>query len=653
MNGNNDQSDAFVTIGLLMDFGERLYALKLVPSQREHLPFLVHKSIHVDTNNFITRIWMAGSFESIGSRLLNTAWTFVMNSGESFSWFVPSMSTTSSKKENWAGKNTLDFSEDLLFGRVTYERNCLKLRSCDGGCLLLAPLPCSTFRYILSIQQQSRLVKSIPKFSSPDSRQKIFHIGDFILGPPTFISIIYHLATDRCMSLNNINTIPLPTLNPLDSLCKSLKCYDSFRVALGTIVPFIIDMVYTSYQSDRHELRLSKMLLSQIVSGTRLALMPLEFVSVYINIGRLLEPHHFDCLFPLPSEDMHSNVSATQVSSLDAMISLSTMCGSAKILSSSLTINPRKYSSHKLCNQLFHHHMTKILNSTRLDGDMQANIVLEDLPYVMQLYRYSLKLEDSNNLDLHNIDYYTAHSNGREKGEMHLSIHDNYRSSSFTGRKSTRRSLRNTNGIEIAIANAASNFILSGIRYPTDENIPIAFVGSDFTHVMLSKLLIAEIVFTNPTVNSINQNLNQSWKLLALISMLLENETSDIQMEKNFVSNLFSNISSEELILGLRIGSSDTNTYPNTISGVIRFVHDLFHRTSSYLSTREILSLNKLTTVILMNGPKANHIDAVMPPLIFLFLATFHANEGLRDRMHIFENDIIADIVSSLGKFQS
>jgi hypothetical protein len=128
-----------------------LYALNLMPSQREQLPFLVYKSTSADTD-IVSRIWLAGAFDLIDSSFCYNSWTFALSSGGSFSWFVPSvMSRLPGESRNES--NTWYNNRELLLGQVSYERDCLKLRSCEGGSFLFAPLPCSAFRYILYLQQ--------------------------------------------------------------------------------------------------------------------------------------------------------------------------------------------------------------------------------------------------------------------------------------------------------------------------------------------------------------------------------------------------------------------------------------------------------------------------------------------------------------------
>ena len=189
-------------------------------------------------------------------------------------------------------------------------------------------------------------------------------------------------------------------------------------VALQVIVTYVIECIYStsrlseeistsaSSEIENEELSFVKTLLVNIITITRRFMTPIQFASLFVSVGRQLEPHQFNLLFPLPSVSSlgecrptyhsHDEVNnANRISTIEDLYYTSVTAGSVPIAASILPLLTKTKVAHAQCVQLLHHCIT-VLFDTYCSGDVgNLTLLWEAYPFLQQLYRYGTKLEAS------------------------------------------------------------------------------------------------------------------------------------------------------------------------------------------------------------------------------------------------------------------
>lgn len=161
-----------------------------------------------------------------------------------------------------------------------------------------------------------------------------------------------------------------------------------------------------------------KGLLSNTVVIAQSAMSSIQFTSLILNIGRQLELHQFDVLFPLKLPNIvtklelhddfflsHSSRKVSHSKSTIRMTTVSDLCsiavaaGSVLVASSALPLLTKKKLTYKQCIQLLYHCITTLFNFDMKENNGNLLLVQEECAFMYQLFRYGLKLENSNNLD--------------------------------------------------------------------------------------------------------------------------------------------------------------------------------------------------------------------------------------------------------------
>jgi hypothetical protein len=272
-------------------------------------------------------------------------------------------------------------------------------------------------------------------------------------------------------------------------------------------------------------------------------------------------------------------------------------------------------------------------------SDLQLNIFYEALPYLVQLYRYSLKLEDSDDTHEQPSDYSYSHMSTNGSGDASCS-------KNVSQTTNMRKYFPEPNGIEVAIAHAASDFILSGVRNGYDRGvnmtIPPVSVGSDFIHIFFAKLMIAELVFRYPNDGICDRR--RAWKLLSLLSALLSDDISISLAHTSRLRYLLDTVSLEDIIRGLHVGMNNTDHRITTKTDVVEFVRNLHALSLSFLSLKEMASINKFSAILLSNNKVVKDTNVIAIPLLLLYSATIKGTFWTSSK-----DAIITDIGRKLG----
>jgi hypothetical protein len=169
---------------------------------------------------------------------------------------------------------------------------------------------------------------------------------------------------------------------------------DSMLVAIRAIVSFVTDQIYTLRNSNPDDLRLDffESLLSETVTITRSVLSPVQLASLILGVGRQFEPHHFQHLFPLPFRSGDAKGYIT----IRDLFSFAVTHGTLSVAASSLPLFDKKEMLHQHCMSLLHHCITTLFKFVDPELITDLSCLQEEGLFMQQIFRYTIKLEDSN-----------------------------------------------------------------------------------------------------------------------------------------------------------------------------------------------------------------------------------------------------------------
>lgn len=243
---------------------------------------------------------------------------------------------------------------------------------------------------------------------------------------------------------------------------RRLRTYESTISIFRTIAAFLTDLVLrVSRKAPKmyQKRAVLKLIQSQMVRVAMYSLLRIQFASLFLGVGRQLEAHHFEYLFPLP---MSWNASeGPQKLSLLEIFTAAVNDGSFSIPAGALPLIPDRQTDHRLCINLLHH---IICTLSHFDKSMtiDVNCMREELASFRQLFLYSLKLEDAQLLHLSqqiketysqytrdDVSFYNRHSNNPHMLKRLLSLFNPFH-------------LTKKHASEHQISEAALSFILTG-----------------------------------------------------------------------------------------------------------------------------------------------------------------------------------------------
>lgn len=278
---------------------------------------------------------------------------------------------------------------------------------------------------------------------------------------------------------------------------QQMHSYETTFAGLRTIVSFITELESElERQGTREALQRYNFIhtmQSALAQITLSALIQLQFVSLFLNVGRQLEPHHFHSLFPLSLSTTDHNPNHSLA--LQDLFDIAVVEGSFSVPAAALPLFSNKRKVHNLCVNLLHHCITTSFDF--LDPkSVDVGCLREEFRSFQQLFSYTSKLEDSNfssygiDLEGHLHDDHTSNSNDESivspcdrstfdhSSNDGFSIVDSVSGNSYEDKKEMSspgkieriaaliRPLVSTKGKgqETAISEAASSFILSGYK---------------------------------------------------------------------------------------------------------------------------------------------------------------------------------------------
>jgi len=152
--------------------------------------------------------------------------------------------------------------------------------------------------------------------------------------------------------------------------------------------------------SEEKKVEFARSLLEEIISLAKLSLNELHFAALFLGIGRQIEPHHFNLLFPLRLSPVYMDTELTprHLSSLEDitvedLFDISLRKGSVCIAASALPMFSCKYDSHLKCIELLKTCLEDISSSS--SSSLSSSNNFEEKYVLQQLFQFGIKLEEA------------------------------------------------------------------------------------------------------------------------------------------------------------------------------------------------------------------------------------------------------------------
>lgn len=331
-------------------------------------------------NSIVASYWMSDSLSSDDS-CGRIVWNIAKNDGKVYCWEVPCTSSRINTESNQLKPPMLP-ENYIKIGHASLWLNGATL---NGNDIALGAFLSNDFGCTLYAGQSSRAI-------SPNSDANYifsFHVSNCIIGSPQFTPVLYisflHLAKMNSMATRASDLIIDEKEYIRTALLKAKKSGSSSS-ALRIITLKVVELLDTS--KGNHAMiqhwNEGMRILRDLVSVTRVVFNTLSFASFFLSIGRQMEPHQFDLIFPLPSEG------CTGISAEDLFM-IAVKKGSLAVALSGLSLFSYHVESQNRVVQLLCHCFVKI------DEALTSSVAFssEEEKFLHQLFWFGVKLEDA------------------------------------------------------------------------------------------------------------------------------------------------------------------------------------------------------------------------------------------------------------------
>ena len=248
----------------------------------------------------------------------------------------------------------------------------------------LGPYRPLDFGCVIYAGQRSR------KSSSPEAPAS-FHVTSGTISPPQFTPFLYvsflevssSSSTDSGEDVSNSSF----SRDHIKSTIHRVKGLGSSSSALRLITFKVVQLLDAGKDVSWST---GKAILAEIVSIVKEMYDPLGFATFFLSVGRQLEPHQFNLIFPLPSDD-----SPPVLRTAEDLFYLACSHGSLATAVSALPL----FSSHEVSQQsvvkLINHCLIKIEENVQSYFSHTILTSEDDESYLHQLFWFGVKLEDA------------------------------------------------------------------------------------------------------------------------------------------------------------------------------------------------------------------------------------------------------------------
>jgi hypothetical protein len=517
-------------------------------------------------NSIVASYWMSDSLSSDDS-CGRIVWNIAKNDGKVYCWEVPTNSRINTESNQL--KPPMLPKNYIKIGHTSLWLNGATLNEND---IALGPFLSNDFGCTLYAGQSSRAIR--PNSDANDIFS--FHVSNCTIGSPQFTPALYisflHLAKMNSMTTRESDVIIDEKAYIRKALLKAKKSGSSSS-ALRIITLKVVELLDTSkgnHAMIQHWNEGMK-ILRDLVSVTREVFNTLSFASFFLSIGRQMEPHQFDLIFPLPSEGCTGT-------SVEDLFMIAVKKGSLAVALSGLSLFSYHVESQNRVVQLLCHCFVKI------DEALTSSVAFspEEEKFLHQLFWFGVKLEDammaetaqevedaastlfdttgsiesalmsnsSTSFDESSYASSDEFSIESEEDPSENSFEDEIQDVSFISCRSQNRKPReglvtkvvsrlfhptraskNNSFEEDAIYEAATSFIISGFDYDTT---PIEACNGETKHQASQTVTVAgsASAFLSYAVglNRLTTLRSEGWKVVSIIAYLIQGDRDSLSI---------------------------------------------------------------------------------------------------------------------------
>jgi len=336
--------------------------------------------------SLIVSYWVSGTITN--EKSCRIAWNIAKNDGKVYCWSVPcrTMKCTLSGQNQSSQYHSPGLEKHSVIGEICHlGQSSLWMNGATNSEreISLGPYRPLDFGCVLYAGQRSR------KSPSPEGPAS-FHVTSCTIGPPQFTPFLYVSFLEVSSSSddsggNETNAILLR--DHIKSTLQRVKGLGSSSSALRIITFKVVQLLDAGKDGSWTT---GKAILTEIVSIVKEMYDPLGFATFFLSVGRQLEPHQFNLIFPLPSDD-----SLPVLRTAEDLFSLACSHGSLATAVSALPL----FSSHEVSQQsvvkLIYHCLIKIEEDVQCYYSRTILTSEDDESYLHQLYWFGVKLEDA------------------------------------------------------------------------------------------------------------------------------------------------------------------------------------------------------------------------------------------------------------------
>jgi len=436
-----------------------------------------------ETSSELTSYWLADIVNE--GRSVSLAWVLQLADGRLLCWVVPcicddieqggSRPSLSVPDANHTDSAEAFLPNAALLGKIcsagststwmqqssTATKNELSLGCVPGscfGCILMAGQSCRKLHRSL----RDDLDRELFRFDFLE--HDLLGPTDFVLSPPAYIASLFSGMLDNVGTgvtlIKEINEETLSRRNILPRLGAD-PFHDSIMMALQLLILRSVEKVATT--SSNGGVRTSRDLFCAVVDCVATTTTPFQFATMFVEVGRQIEPSFLPSLFPLPVSLVNGGGNC---STTDDIFDLLLEYGSMSLPVATLPLFVERDTTRSSCAAIFHHCLDALDASGGTGSATGFDLLREERSLIGDIFRYGLKLEgpDDEGDMTRSLSTDSVASEDEPRGySLMCGI-----SRLFSGGK--RRQKMN----EQAIVNAASSFIVHGFdEYMVEEHLDV------------------------------------------------------------------------------------------------------------------------------------------------------------------------------------
>lgn len=455
LESDNEQNEHFVaTIGISRTPGG-LEVISLDTENRAYISPVV-------SADEVSKVWLAdivnesGHIASHHWERASCVWAIELINGELFCWSVPCLTgkcTTEGSEfelDSFSKESTISRPKGLRPPTLVCKRKSRSnkrrfllgilshvgtssdwMQQTSSGCqkdIAMGLIPQSSFGCGLRAGQGSKRVRRLAvtdfdgeNFTLEELRSEVYCPSDFLMTPPAFVPSLYsmfleaaHLRSEVLAAKESNVEASLELQNARISTIEShiqarlqgSPNKDSVMMGLRLLIIRSVEMLASvdkknsKEQSDasHSSLLLAKALFSEVVEAVRTSTTDLQFASLFLEVGRQVEPSCLEQLFPLPQsialQSDEPNLSRRSAKTVFDLFSLCVQEGSLVASASALPLLTSRVQSRNYCDLLMARSIGAFIENASASNS-KFDQTEEERRVIGDIFRFGIKLEDA------------------------------------------------------------------------------------------------------------------------------------------------------------------------------------------------------------------------------------------------------------------